>query len=276
MLRLRRQGERIGFVPTMGALHEGHVALIRRARSENRRVVVSIFVNPTQFGPNEDYERYPRPIAEDRDILRREKVDYLFMPAPGAMYPEGFRTEIGFKPEADGRHLFSVLCGKSRPGHFKGVVTVVCKLLAIVLPHRAYFGAKDYQQSVLLRRMIRDLDLPVDFCLCPIVRDKDGLAISSRNRYLKSTERARALAIFQELKNAREKILAGEKDLGKVRREALKALRGPVDQIDYFEAVDGEDLRPLSRPRNGMVLLTACYVGGTRLIDNVIIKNLKE
>ncbi len=181
--RLKRQGKAVGLVPTMGALHEGHLSLIRKARQENDCAVVSIFVNPLQFGPREDYKRYPRPLKQDLALCRREKVDFVFHPEPSEMYPDGFKTHIEVLDLGD------VLCGASRPGHFKGVATVVAKLFNAVLPERAYFGQKDCQQAVILRRMARDLNFAVEIKVLPIVRERGGLALSSRNTYLSAQEK---------------------------------------------------------------------------------------
>lgn len=265
MERLRLQGKTIGFVPTMGALHEGHLSLFRRSREENDMTAASIFVNPMQFGPKEDFKKYPRPVKEDYRLLEKEKVNYLFCPRPQDMYPPGFSTSVEVSALTGG------LCGKSRPGHFQGVTTVVAKLFQIAKPHRVYFGAKDYQQAAVIRRMIRDLNFDIDFCLCPTVREKDGLAMSSRNRYLSPEDRRRAVSISQTLFAFQEAVLAGEKNLKKLRQKALSSLRKTMDRIDYFEAVDADSLKPLEQVQFPMAVLTACFAGKTRLIDNVII-----
>jgi pantoate--beta-alanine ligase len=265
MERLRAKGKTIGFVPTMGALHEGHLSLFEKARKENSIVAASIFVNPAQFGPKEDFKKYPRTLAADSALLKKERVDYLFYPEASAMYPEGATTTVDPGPLAAG------LCGKFRPGHFRGVATIVAKLFNIVIPHRVYFGAKDYQQAMILRRMIEDLNFDIDFRLCPTVREKDGMAMSSRNRYLSTEERKRAVWISKLLFDLRSKIRAGEKNLAKLRKEAVRELRRHVDRIDYIEIADPLTLEPLKTCQPWMVALTACFVGKTRLIDNVII-----
>jgi len=268
---LRRKGFEIGFVPTMGALHEGHLSLIRKARKENDIVVTSIFVNPTQFGPKEDFKRYPRPINKDKAKLRTEKVDYLFAPGLRSMYSPDFSVFVNL----ENTDLTRRLCGGFRPGHFKGVATVVLKLFNIVQPDRAYFGAKDYQQSVVVRRLIQDLNLDIQFRLMPTVRERDGLALSSRNRYLNPHERLKALEISQTLFWIRDRILRTKKGVSAVRKDGLKRMRKALDRTDYLDVVDPETLRPLERRSARMVVAAAGYVGKTRLIDNVII-NFKK
>lgn len=265
MERLRLQGKSIGFAPTMGALHEGHLSLFRRSREENDITVASIFVNPMQFGPKEDFKKYPRPMLQDCRLLEKEKVNYLFCPGPADMYSPEFHTSVEVNTLTEG------LCGKSRPGHFKGVTTVVAKLFQIVKPHRVYFGSKDYQQAMVIQRMIHDLNFDIDFCLCPTVRESDGLAMSSRNRYLSAEERARAVVISRTLFAFQDAVLAGEKNVGKLKQQALAKLKKISDKIDYLEAVDARSLQPLDRVRLPMTVLAACFVGKTRLIDNVII-----
>ncbi|HBF69599.1 MAG TPA: pantoate--beta-alanine ligase, partial [Thermotoga sp.] len=208
---MREKKKTIGFVPTMGYLHEGHLSLVRRARDENDVVVVSIFVNPTQFGPNEDYERYPRDFERDRKLLEKENVDCIFHPSVEEMYPPDFSTYV------EETKLSKNLCGRSRPGHFRGVCTVVTKLFNIVKPHRAYFGQKDAQQFRVLRRMVRDLNMDVEMIECPIVREPDGLAMSSRNVYLSPEERQQALSLYQSLKIAENLYLNGERDAEKIK-----------------------------------------------------------
>ena len=212
VLEARQRGERVGLVPTMGALHAGHVSLIRTAREENAFVVVSIFVNPTQFGPGEDFERYPRPLGDDLEICRQEGVDLVFAPTPEEMYPEGFATTVHVAG------LTEKMCGAARPGHFDGVATVVAKLLGIVAPDAAYFGEKDAQQLAVIRRMAADLDLAPEIRACPLVRDADGLATSSRNRYLAPEERARALVLSRALAEARQALADGERDASRLAR----------------------------------------------------------
>lgn len=263
----RRAGESVGFVPTMGALHAAHMSLVERAKRENDRVVVSIFVNPTQFGPAEDLSRYPRPFAEDSALCRRAGVDALYHPAPEAMYPEGFRTF------AEVTGLSEVHCGASRPGHFRGVATVVLKLLNQVSPDRLYLGEKDFQQLTVVRRLARDLDLPVKVVGCPLVRAEDGLALSSRNRYLSPAERAAAPALHRALEEgAREASRPGATPQT-VERAARAALaRTPAFRLDYLSLVDE---RTLARPEaltGPLRLLAAAFLGNTRLIDNLRVR----
>jgi pantoate--beta-alanine ligase len=265
MQRLRRKGRTIGFVPTMGALHEGHLSLVRRAQKENKVVVVSIFVNPLQFGPREDFRRYPRPLAKDRRLLLKEKVNYLFLPTQGSLYPEGHQTFVDL-PE-----LSRVLCGRFRPGHFRGVATVVAKLFNLARPHRAYFGLKDYQQAKIIQRLAQDLDFDLEVRLLPTVRDRDGMALSSRNAYLSLGERERARAIPRALRRAKIEIREGNRSLRKIRLEILKRLRPSLDKVDYVEFVHPETLQPVTSMRQGLVAVAAGWVGKTRLIDNAII-----
>jgi len=265
--KMRRQGRSIGFVPTMGALHEGHASLVRRARRENDLVVVSIFVNPLQFGPKEDFKKYPRTAARDLALLKAEKADIVFMPMAPALYPGGFTTRIRV-PALD-----AVLEGASRPGHFQGVTTIVAKLLNMVQPMRAYFGAKDYQQVRIIRRMVDDLNMPVRIVACPTVRESDGLALSSRNRYLSRTEREEAVKIHQALFLGRElvseKIMLDSRAL--IRRLSQILAKIPRSQIDYLAVVDPETLEPMSKIRRPALLAAAVRIGKTRLIDNIII-----
>jgi len=273
ILRLRGQGKQVGFVPTMGALHEGHLSLVRTARRENDVVVASIFVNPIQFGPNEDFKKYPRPAASDREKLRKEKVDYLFAPGVRDMYPEGYATTVKIGQDASGWDLTKVLCGKFRPGHFNGVATVVAKLFYCVLPDRAYFGAKDYQQTVVVRRMIQDLNMGIQLRVLSTRREKDGLALSSRNQYLSAADRKRAPVISRTLFWLRLAIERGkQRNLSALKQAAFKILRKGIDRVQYLELVDSETLKPVKAIQGNMVALTACYVGKTRLIDNVIIQ----
>lgn len=262
----RREGKSIGFVPTMGYLHEGHLSLVRRARAENDVVVVSIFVNPIQFGPNEDYDRYPRDFERDKMLLEKEGVDCVFYPSVEEMYPQDFSTYV------EETVLSKPLCGRSRPGHFRGVCTVVAKLFNIVKPHRAYFGQKDAQQFRVLRRMVRDLNMDVEMIECPIVREPDGLAMSSRNVYLSPEEREQALALYRSLKLAEELFTKGERDALKIKREMEEFLRGfDKVKVDYVEIVDEETLEPVSKIEKKVIVAVAAWVGKARLIDNVIL-----
>lgn len=260
-------GEAVGFVPTMGFLHDGHLSLVRASRAGADRTVVSIFVNPTQFGPGEDLGRYPRDFDRDRAMLEREGVDVLFHPSPEEIYPAGFKTtvEVG--------DLQDRLCGRSRPGHFRGVCTVVLKLFQIVRPDVAFFGQKDAQQAVIIRRMVRDMDLDVDLILMPTVREPDGLAMSSRNSYLSAEERRAALVLFQGLELARARCEAGEKDAVKI-TDAVRALIGrePLARIEYVEVVDPEELGPVGRIEGEALVALAVFIGKTRLIDNTVIR----
>jgi pantoate--beta-alanine ligase len=274
VLRAKARGERVGFVPTMGALHAGHLSLIEAARRETGFVVVSIFVNPTQFGPGEDFRTYPRTFETDLELCRKAGVDALFHPAVESVYPPGFTTFV----EVAG--LSGVLEGEFRPGHFRGVTTVVLKLFQMVPADVAYFGQKDYQQQTLIRRMCAELDVPIEIRVCPTVREPDGLALSSRNVYLNAQERKNALALSQCLHMARELVRSGESDLGKIRAQMLKQLSAtPQVRADYATLVHPETLEELEAlpaataagsPR--VAALVAARVGTTRLIDNLIIE----
>ncbi len=270
MARFRQKGKTLGFVPTMGALHAGHASLIKKAREENDIVLVSIFVNPVQFGPKEDLKKYPRPEAQDHRLLKAVGVDYVFEPEASEMYPAGFTTivEVG--------ELSHVLCGKFRPGHFRGVATVVTKLFNLAGACRAYFGAKDYQQSVIVRRLIQDLNLDIELHMLPTIREKDGLALSSRNRYLNPEERKKARGIPDTLFWMRGEIKRGVRNLARLRRQGFAKLKQSVDRIDYLEIIDPETLVSLKQCQSEMVLAAACYVGKTRLIDNVIMRPSKK
>lgn len=261
----RAEGERIALVPTMGALHDGHMALVEAARRRADRVVVSIFVNPTQFGPNEDFDRYPRQEEADSTLLEAHGCDLLWAPSVKTMYPDGFATSISVTGVSEG------LCGAARPGHFDGVATVVAKLFGQVRPDVALFGEKDYQQLAVIRRMQRDLDIAVEVVGVPTVREADGLARSSRNVYLTAGERSAAVALPQALDAAATAIAAGEpvaEVLASARARLEQAGFGP---IDYFALVDAHSLRPLDRAAGEMRLLAAARLGKTRLIDNVAV-----
>jgi pantoate--beta-alanine ligase len=261
----RQAGMQIGFVPTMGALHAGHVSLIEAARAANGFVVVSIFVNPTQFGPNEDFTRYPRPL--ERDLGLCAGVDLVFIPDPTTMYPPGFQTSIQVKD------LSNILEGASRPGHFQGVATVVLKLLNLVQPDRAYFGQKDAQQVRVIQQMVRDLNVPVDVVVCPTVRETDGLALSSRNRYLDAGHRRAAIALNEALEKAQAKIKAGERDAGAIERLMRDHIAAaPTAVVDYVAAVDADTLKPVTLLKGRILLALAIKLGATRLIDNRVIE----
>jgi pantoate--beta-alanine ligase len=264
---VRCEGRSIGFVPTMGALHHGHASLMRAARAACDRVVVSVFVNPTQFGPHEDFERYPRTLDADRALCERERGDALFTPTVTDLYPAGAATVVDVGP------LGTVLCGASRPGHFRGVATVVAKLFAIVSPHRAYFGQKDYQQTVVVRRLVNDLRFGVEVVVCPTIREPDGLAASSRNAYLGPEERKTAVRLFQALSEAACIIRTGERSAGKI-REALGVLLGGQTgaRVEYIALVHPETLEPVERLTGRVVVALAVWIGATRLIDNAVIE----
>lgn len=262
----RKQELKIGFVPTMGALHEGHESLIKRAVKENDKVVVSVFVNPTQFGPNEDYDSYPRNIEKDLEVCRNAGADMIFHPAAEELYFENKSTFI----QVEG--LTNVLCGAKRPGHFDGVCLVVSKLFHIVTPDRAYFGQKDAQQVAVLKRMVRDLNMDVEIIPCPIVRESDGLAKSSRNLYLSETERKAALVLSKSLEGAKEQLRQGERDTDKLKKMIIATIqKEPLAKIDYVEIVDAEELTSIQGviTRNVLVPI-AVHIGKTRLIDNFI------
>ncbi len=261
----RQAGKLIGFVPTMGYLHAGHMSLVERACRENDFVVVSIFVNPTQFGPNEDYDAYPRDEKHDLAILRKAGVDLAFMPTADLMYPDGYSTYVVQEGQ-----LTATLCGRSRPGHFRGVTTIVTKLFNMVQPDRAYFGQKDAQQVAVIRQMVRDLNFDIQVVVCPIVREPDGLAMSSRNAYLDHSQRSDALVLSKALFEARAAIEAGQRDADKVRalvRERISSV--PAVQIDYVEIVDADSLKPLKRLQGRVLIAVAAKIGLPRLIDNI-------
>ena len=266
--KLRDEGKSIGFVPTMGALHEGHLSLIQRARRENDILVMSIFVNPTQFGPGEDYRRYPRPFEKDRRLAQREGVDIIFYPSVSQMYGEEYSTYV----EVEG--LSKLLCGMSRPGHFRGVASVVCKLFNIVKPHVAYFGQKDYQQLRIIKRMVEDLNMEVEIRECPIVREPDGLAMSSRNSYLSFQERGKALSLYRALKRGKHLIKAGNSAQDVISEIKKLIQRGPHTKIDYIKIVDPQNLEEVNKIRPGRKVLVALavWIGKTRLIDNMLVK----
>ncbi len=262
----RRRGRSIGLVPTMGFLHEGHLSLVRLSRTQAEVTVVSLFVNPTQFGPKEDLNTYPRDFERDAAMLRAEGADYLFVPAAEDMYGPEHRTFV------EVRDLQDKLCGRSRPGHFRGVCTIVLKLFNLVQPDCAVFGQKDAQQALILKRMTADLNVPVRMIVGPIVREADGLALSSRNIYLNPEERRAARVLSLSLAEARALIEAGERDAGRVlsRMRALIEAE-PAARIDYVAAVRPENLEPVSALENGTLIALAVWIGRTRLIDNLIV-----
>ncbi len=261
-----RKEKTIGFVPTMGYLHQGHLSLVKRSKAENDITVVSIFVNPTQFGPNEDYTSYPRDLKRDLSMIEKEGVDFVFVPEVEEMYPKGYSTYVNEES------LSKYLCGKSRPGHFRGVCTVVTKLFNIVKPHRAYFGQKDAQQFRIIRRMVRDLNMDVEVIECPIVREPDGLAMSSRNVYLSTQEREQAVALNKSLKMAESLYRSGEKSASRIIEKILDYLSSfDKLKVDYVEIVDEESLEPVSQINKKVIVALAVWVGKARLIDNIIL-----
>ncbi len=273
-LSLRKQNDTIGFVPTMGYLHKGHISLIEKAKNDCSKVILSIFVNPTQFGAGEDYEKYPKDFKRDKKLAAAAGTDYIFIPSAGEMYPKGFKASVKVK------ELDSVMCGSFRPGHFEGVCTVVAKLFNITLPHMSYFGLKDYQQYLIIKKMVEDLNFPLRIVGCPIIREDDGIAMSSRNKYLSINERKNAVILAECLKLAASLIKNGSTDLEHVRKTAFEKLCGSpfVSKVDYFDFRDSETLESVSSINEhdfkicGSSLLIACavWVGGTRLIDNMI------
>lgn len=261
----RQAGARLGLVPTMGALHEGHLSLIRAAKASCQVVAASIFVNPTQFGPNEDLARYPRPFDRDRELLENEGVDLLFAPSVDEMYPSGAVTWVTVE------ELSGKLDGRSRPGHFRGVTTIVAKLFHAVEPDTAHFGQKDAAQAAIIRRMVLDLNFPVEIVICPIVREPDGLAMSSRNAYLDPQQREQALVLQRSLMRVEHLAEAGEYDATRLVAAAKEVFAGePAVRLDYFEIVDPDSLDPVNVAKGALVAVAA-FVGTTRLIDNVLL-----
>lgn len=260
-----KQGLTVGFVPTMGALHDGHVSLIDAARADCEKVVLSIFVNPTQFGPDEDFSTYPRTLEDDMARAEKAGVDVVFTPDVADVYPDGFATTVRVAG------LTERLCGAARPGHFDGVTTVVLRLLGLVRPTRAYFGQKDYQQVAVIRRMVRDLAVPVKVVTCPTRREADGLALSSRNRYLDQAARTRARSIPGALDAARAQFAAGDTDAAEVLARMEQVLLAAGARPDYVAAVEPDTLLPVKHLRTGVVLLVAARIGDTRLIDNAVL-----
>ena len=263
----RLHSRTIGFVPTMGALHEGHLSLVRMSREENNITTVSIYVNPTQFGPSEDFTKYPRQIEADIEKLREEAVDVLFLPDDSLMYPAGSSTEIEVKG------LSEKMCGQFRPGHFNGVATIVAKLLNIVRPARAYFGQKDFQQTIIIRRMARDLNLDVEVVVCPTIREEDGLALSSRNVYLEPQQRIAASGLYKCLNEVSREIKAGVRSGAKMRARMEQMLRGEplISSIDYASVYDPKTLDEVEDIQEDVLLALAVRMGATRLIDNMLV-----
>jgi len=265
--KLKREGKTIGFVPTMGYLHEGHLSLARQARKDTDIVVMSIYVNPLQFGPKEDFARYPRDLKRDINLAKSVGVDIIFAPCDKEMYPPDYVTYVEVEKLTEG------LCGRFRPGHFKGVTTVVTKLFNIVKPDIAYFGQKDAQQARVIEKMVEDLNMDIKIKVMPIVREKDGLAMSSRNVYLNPEERKRATCLYSALKKAEELISQGERNARKIIAEMKKiVVKNGVSRIDYIEIVDAKNLEPLKELKGEVLIALAVWMGNTRLIDNTKIK----
>jgi pantoate--beta-alanine ligase len=266
--RWKTAGQTIGFVPTMGYLHEGHLSLVRESKKRTAVTAVSIFVNPAQFGPKEDFQKYPRDFERDAALLEKEGADVLFFPSVEEVYPSGYKTyvEVG--------DLQDRLCGKSRPGHFRGVATVVLKLLNIVEPDFAFFGWKDAQQVVILRKMAADLNLGTEIVACPLVREPDGLAMSSRNSYLSPDERQAALVLSRSLAEAERLIGAGERDADRLAGAIRSMIAAePLARVDYIEVTDMKELRPLRRLEGDVLIALAVFIGTTRLIDNIRVRD---
>lgn len=263
---MRQNGQPVGLVPTMGALHEGHLSLVRAAREKSDVVAVSIFVNPTQFGPHEDFAKYPRDLKSDCRMLEREHVDVIFAPSVNDMYPAGAVTWVTVEGMSDR------LCGKSRPGHFRGVTTVVSKLFHIIEPDAAFFGQKDAAQVAIIRRMVRDLNMPVSVEICPIVRESDGLALSSRNAYLNPEERKKALVLHRSLQRVQKLFISGKRDSAKLIAAGKKEFENqPSVRLDYFEIVDPDSLESVPLISKRTLIAVAAFVGNTRLIDNILV-----
>lgn len=269
--RLLHTGKTIAFVPTMGYMHEGHLALVREGRKHGDTLIISIFVNPTQFGPAEDFQAYPRDLDRDVRLAASEGVDIIFAPEAEAMYDTAYQTYVGLEV------LPRYLCGASRPGHFRGVATVVTKLFHIVKPHVAIFGEKDYQQLVIIRRMVRDLNSDIRIIGVPIVREPDGLAMSSRNAYLSEEERESALSLFQAVQQAEKNVAQGVRDASQLIHEASELIRSyPYTKIEYVALCDPETLKDVDRVDGPTLIALAVWVGKTRLIDNTILEPIED
>jgi pantoate--beta-alanine ligase len=267
----RSAGKKIGFVPTMGALHIGHISLIEKAGKECDLVVVSIFVNPTQFGPGEDFEKYPRPLGADLEICEKAGVDVVFAPTPEQMYPSENITWVNVEK------LTETLCGQSRPGHFRGVTTVCAKLFNIVAPNVAFFGQKDAQQAIVIKRMVADLNMPLEIVVCPTVREPNGLAVSSRNKYLTEEQKQEAAYIYKSLQKCQEMIEAGTKDAGVIISEMQKALNQVLSiEIEYVSIVDARTLQSIDRIAGKILAAIAVRIGPARLIDNILVDTRQE
>lgn len=262
-----QKGKSIGFVPTMGALHNGHLSLVRRAKEENDIVVVSIFVNPLQFGANEDFDKYPRDLEGDLEKLKREQTDIIFLPDAKSLYPDTFRTYVNVS------ELSEKLCGAFRKGHFKGVATIVNKLFNIVKPRTAYFGQKDFQQAVIIKRMIADLNIDIEMIVCPTIRENDGIAMSSRNAYLSQEERKAATIIYKTLLMASQSLQSGQTSLLKIKKQMNDMLMSEplVSEVQYAGIYDPDNLDELSEAKKQNLIAIALKIGNTRLIDNIIV-----
>ncbi|MEE8637991.1 MAG: pantoate--beta-alanine ligase [Candidatus Margulisiibacteriota bacterium] len=264
--KMKRRGKRIGFVPSMGYLHEGHLSLVEAARKKADVVVVSIFVNPTQFGPGEDLARYPRDLTRDKKLLRNFEVDVLFLPEANKIYPKGYKTYV----EVEGPS--KIMCGRSRPTHFRGVTTVVAKFFNIVSPDYAFFGEKDFQQQVIIKRMVRDLNFPIEIISLPIVREFDGLAMSSRNKYLIPSERSAATILYKALSFAKKEVENGERNSHKLLLKMRSLIEAePAVKLDYLVMVHPETLEELKKIKGKGLIALAAFVGKARLIDNLLV-----
>ena len=264
---LRKAGRIITLVPTMGALHQGHLKLMEEAKNAGDILVISIFVNPTQFGPNEDYERYPRAFENDKKLADGIGVDYIFYPSVEEMYPENFSTYVTVEEYS------KKLCGKSRPTHFRGVTTIVAKLFSIIKPHKAFFGWKDAQQLIIIKKMVKDLNMDVEVIGIEIVREPDGLALSSRNEYLSKEERRQALSVSSSLRGVKELVTNSVVDTAVIKRRIVDELMlMNLIKIDYVEIVDMETLNPVNKSKEDTLIAIAVWIGKTRLIDNIIIR----
>jgi len=267
VLSVKDRKTHVGLVPTMGALHDGHISLIRSARKENDELVVSIFLNPTQFDNNDDFDKYPRQLNEDIEIIRNENVDVVFAPCTEEMYPEGFCTNVTQD------RLSDTLCGGVRPGHFNGVATIVTKLFNIIQPCRAYFGQKDYQQSAIIKRLVADMNMEIDIRVCPTVREEDGLALSSRNRRLNPEERQNALCVYGSLLKARDMFASNVRNAKEIIEEMTSVIKkSKHTKIDYVSIVNADTLENLSSINGKALATVAVWIGNTRLIDNTILE----
>ena len=268
--QIRRDNKIIAFVPTMGFLHEGHLSLIKKAKEVGDIVVVSIFVNPTQFGPKEDLDKYPHNFERDRELCQDAGADFIFYPEVNEIYPETYFTYV------EVHNITHALCGLSRPEHFKGVTTIVTKLFNIVKPHKAIFGQKDFQQSQVIKRMVSDLNMDIEIIRSPIIREADGIAMSSRNKYLSESERKDALVLSKSLLLAKDFIKIGKLDSIYIKDKMIKLISSVPSQIDYVEIVDADTLKEVEQVKNNTLFALAVKIGKTRLIDNLYIENLNK